>query len=1090
VKITEQTFDCVTPTNDIFSQIAVERYESRDQQLASPEPVPIPKRRLALDKTIGASAFTPVSKISTAAELRRELEQTRRAMSEFLADLTPRLDSYRIILPIDEFNWREETEADRQTFTSTLAGRGDWKRVKIPHYGPPLGRAVTYYRTNFNVTAEMLQKGSLFVVFDGVDYEARVFVNGSFLGSHEGFFAPFEFDFTPCVRLGENTLLVQVRNDYIFMGSLGGINSKTLDGEKMYAATGLGYDDPELGWHHCPAGMGICQGVRVEARSRCFIKDLFIRPLMEENRAEAWIEVYNCDLRNVPIAFDISVFGQNFPATVFCDRRINVTTTQIAGHGDLDKQLTEFIENWAGPGVSQFRVPFEIPDARRWDLDAPWLYQLQVKLADAADKICDTKKQQFGMRTFGQDENSTPKGKFYLNGREIRLRGANTMGHEQGCVFRKDWKQLIDDILLAKICNINFLRLTQRPVQREVYEYCDRLGLMTQTDLPLFGCLRRNKLCEVIRQTEEMERLLRPHPCNVLVSFINEPFPNGQGRPHRNLTREELEVFFQVASQIVRVSNPERVIKCVDGDYDPPTSFGMPDNHCYCGWYIGHAIDLGRLNRGHWMAVAPEWHYGCGEFGVEGLDSLQVMRKFYPDGWLPPLGEKSAEAWRPRKLAQSQTDRFQYLWYPAQATPEDWIKASQRHQAWIVRLMTEAFRRDARMNTFAIHLFIDAWPCGWLKSIMDVSRIPKEAYFAYRNALVPLMVSLRADRRSFFAKERVEMEAWICNDTHASPKGAQLRYQLEIKGRVIQSGRAPSAIPACSSQPQGFVRFPLPDLPERTAATVRLALVDSSGAVISDTAQEIEIFPKLQSLAGQQAFIIGGRAGIAATLAKELGMKTVYRGTPKATDTILIDDLALLAGFRSTVESAVRAGGTAVLLELPPGQHSILGDTVNVVSAGMGPRHFADCGTGNDLVAAFKPYDFCFWHDAAVGYPTPLLNTVLESEPAGWTTVIKSGDGSWKNEWKEVPAVVEKVLGEGVIRICQIKLADRTKTNPAAALFARNLMSLDSPLEPSRGTCNLNSDAIKSLPPATVPGAAIMQAKASTGLNRIQARRT
>ena len=31
---------------------------------------------------------------------------------------------------------------------------------------------------------------------------------------------------------------------------------------------------------------------------------------------------------------------------------------------------------------------------------------------------------------------------------------------------------------------------------------------MTQTDLPLFGCLRYNKFAEALRQVEEMERLL------------------------------------------------------------------------------------------------------------------------------------------------------------------------------------------------------------------------------------------------------------------------------------------------------------------------------------------------------------------------------------------------------------------------------------------------------------------------------------------------------------------------------------------------------------------------------------------------------
>ena len=1056
--------------NDIFAQIAVQRYEARGQHLIASEPVQAPKRRLPLDKTAGLSAFEPLSKLTEASGLRVELDKKRQEMAEYLADLAPAIETSRLILELGEFDWREETESDRENFGSTLAGKGHWSRVKIPHYGPPLGRAVTYYRAEFKVTAEMLKKGALFIAFDGVDYKAHVFVNKAFLGSHEGFFAPFEFDFTPHARLGENTLVVKVENDNVFMGKLGGINIDTVDGDKMYAATGLGFDDPELGWHHCPPGMGICQGVRVEARARLFILDLFVRPLMEDNQAEAWIEVWNCDRQNIPVAFDLSLYGQNFCATVFCERRFSVTTAQFAGHGDLDKQLPQVVAKPAGPGVSQFRVLFEIPNARRWDLDTPWLYQLQVRLRNGEDKVSDARKQQFGMRSFRQDENSTPKGKFYLNGSEIRLRGANTMGHEQGCVFRKDWQQLIDDILLAKLCHMNFLRLTQRPVQREVYEYCDRLGLMTQTDLPLFGCLRRNKICEALRQTEEMERLVRPHACNVLISYINEPFPNGQGRPHRNLTRDELEHFFDMANRVVRICNPERVVKCVDGDYDPPSSLGMPDNHCYSGWYIGHGIDLGRLNRGYWMPVARDWHYGCGEFGAEGLDNLEVMRKFYPEGWLPSQDEGQTAPWRPARLVDNQTNRFQYLWYPSQTTPEGWIEASQRHQAWAARLMTEAFRRDARMNSFAIHFFIDAWPCGWMKAIMDVLRIPKKAYFAYRDALTPLMASLRTDRHAYFSRETVEMEAWICNDTHSVPAGAQLRYQLEINGSIVQSGRVRAKIPRCSSQLQGLIRFSLPDIQQRNAAIVRLALLDKSGKVLFDTAHEINIFPKLPQLTAKRAFIVGGRAGVAASLARELGLSLVFAGVPKAPDVILVDDLAQLAAQQSLVEAAVQAGGTAVLLELPPGTHSVLGDTLELVSGGMGPRHFADCGTGHELVEGFKPYDFWFWHDMTVGYATPLLSTVCDFAPPGWDTVLESGNGSWANGWKSVPAVLERNIGEGVIRVCQIKLVNRTRTNPVAAIFARRLLNLDcqSFLCPENGRAGGSNDRANELKHATV----------------------
>ncbi|MCU0500292.1 MAG: glycoside hydrolase family 2 [Anaerolineae bacterium] len=1026
--------------NDIFAQIATERRQTRDARLVAPTPEAVPDFALPLDAVPGTHAFAPAPRISTHAELLAALAELRSRMAPFLANLAPELSQERLVLALDEFDWREETAADRRDAFGVLAGDGAWTKVTIPHYGPPLGRAVTYYRTSFEVTDAMFGKGSLWACFDAVDYKAHIFVNGAYLGSHEGFFAPFEFEFTACAALGTNTLLVKVENDHICMGSVGGVSGKRLDGDKLYAATGPGYDDPEGGWHHCPPAMGIYQGVRIEARQRLFIRDLYVRPLPAQARAEAWIEVYNCDLSDQMVAFDLSLFGQNFPATLFSDRRVIPTTTDIRGHGDLDKELRPVIAQPAGPGISQYRVSFDLPDARIWDLDTPWLYQLQVKLLDDAGIARDARSSQFGMREFRQDEQSTPKGKFTLNGREIRLRGANTMGFEQVSVMRRDWERLIDDILLARLCNMNFLRLTQRPVQREVYEYCDRLGLMTQTDLPLFGCLRRNQLVEAVRQAEEMERLVRPHACNIMISYINEPFPNGIGRPHRNLTRPELEDFFEMASRAVRMSNPERVIKYVDGDYDPPAD-GLPDNHCYCGWYIGHAIDLGRINRGDWLPIKPGWHFGCGEFGAEGLDSVGVMAKYYPTDWLPAPDQPPTEPWRPAKIHANQTNRFQYLWFPPQTTPASWVEASQTHQAWVTRLMTEAFRRSNGMNSFAIHLFIDAWPAGWMKTIMDVDRVPKKAYFAYRDALTPLMVSLRGDRRAWFSGETAELEAWVCNDTHEIPPRAQLCYQLEVSGRVVQSGTSPAAIPICGAQPQGFLRLPLPVVAERTRGIVRLRLCDDAGQTLFDCGQEVEIFPAATALTGY-AFVLGAADGVAATLAQELGLACVFAGQPAAGDLILCDDPVALRRQQEAVARAVSAGATAVILELPVGSHSVAGDAVTVVPGGMGQRHYVDCGTGHPLVRDFQPYDCWFWHDASVGYPTPLLSTVLDPAPAGWTPILDSGNGSWATDWKPAPAAAEKQYGQGVFRICQVQLAHRTRTNPQAGVLARRLLGL------------------------------------------------
>ena len=284
--------------------------------------------------------------------------------------------------------------------------------------------------------------------------------------------------------------------------------AERLPGNKVYACGGPGWDDPKVGWHCCPPGMGIYQDVSIEARRRVHFHDLFVRPMSEDGKAEAWIEVLGCDPKPTNGSIELSVFGQNFSAVIFQNET-------------KEKPTAVSVQS----GVNCYKIPLVIPQPRLWQPDSPWLYQLQARLLDGKGEVLDAARRQFGLRTFRMEYVREPKGRMYLNGQGIKLRGANTMGAFQQCVIRKDWRQLIDDILLAKITHMNYIRLTQCPVQPEIYEYCDRLGLMLQTDLPLFMQVPRNQFCEVVRQAEEMERLVRSHPSNIMVTYINEPFP-------------------------------------------------------------------------------------------------------------------------------------------------------------------------------------------------------------------------------------------------------------------------------------------------------------------------------------------------------------------------------------------------------------------------------------------------------------------------------------------------------------------------------------------------------------------------------------
>jgi hypothetical protein len=333
------------------------------------------------------------------------------------------------------------------------------------------------------------------------------------------------------------------------------------------------------------------------------------------------------------------------------------------------------------------------------------------------------------------------------------------------------------------------------------------------------------------------------------------------------------------------------------------------------------------------------------------------------------------------------------------------------------------------MVSFAIHLFIDAWPAGWMKTIMDCLRQPKPAYFAYRDALTPLMANIRADRTACFAGEPMQFELWVCNDTHEVPKHAQLRYQFEVDGKVVFAQQTRAQVKPCRSEFQGLLKLRAPDVASRTTATLRLALARRNGAVIHDTAIEVELFPTPEKASALDAVVIGDAA-----IANKLGVRPV-----KSADLYLVTDARRYAARRRAIESAVEQGATVVFLELPVGEHQIGGTTVKVEECGMNPRHFVSRATGHPLVADYRPQDFRFWYDPAQRRPSPLLHTLFTAP--GWTPILSTGNGGWGGGWTPALAAAELLRGAGKYRICQVKLTDRVKTSPVARRFATALLA-------------------------------------------------
>lgn len=781
----------------------------------------------------------------------KELAALRERYRPFMENHLPIQETGTESVELTQFDFRYLEKGE--VFTDRNREDAVWEKATLPDYRGPAGEKGKwrgYYRTAFPVRERQWQE-RVVLQFQSVDYIARVYVNGCFVGSHEGLFAPFSFDVSDFVHVGaDNELVVECRNDIPMMGV-----GDLLDGDKLYAATGPGWDDPVVGWHHCPAGAGITGKVTLEYRPCVYVEDVFVCPDIDTHRAQVRVGVRNyTDTLQKGYELKLRILPRNF-------------------QGEALAEYTHPMP-YIGVGQNEYRFVIELKNYRLWEPETPWLYGALLELAPkgssffCVSRLTDT----VGIRKFVSDENSTPRGKFYLNNRPVVLRGANEMGHLQQCVMQKDWDTLVDDILIAKLCNMNYYRVTQRPVQREIYDYFDMLGMMHQCDLPLFSFMRRPQFAEGVRQCVELEHLIRNHPSSVMVTLINEPMsirktedPKSKGsvrsvtKGHRHLMRDELEAFFVAARQAIYTENPGRVVKNVEGDYEPPTVEGMPDFHCYTMWYSHHAMPIGKLLAGYLPAIKEGWMAGCGEYGAEGLDNLHVMETRYPKEWLE-TDEKGR--WYPDKILRSQTHSLQGDWYQEQETMEDWVRESQIFQAKATALMTDAFRRRADIISHtAIHLLIDAWPAGWMKTLVDCERVPKRAYFAFRDSLIPVRMNFYCPRTYVYGGEKVPVEVWLLNDS------GEEKY-LEVQAVSGQENfRLAGLAEAASSTFLGTVEVTVPQTTQVTKVTVEGCVRDVTE---KRAGQEISALParnaegRLTSAGMTQAEVTPEEASVAA----------------------------------------------------------------------------------------------------------------------------------------------------------------------------------------------------------------------------------
>ena len=316
------------------------------------------------------------------------------------------------------------------------------------------------YRYKFRVAPQ--HKGrQVFIVFDASMTDTEVKINGQSAGpAHQGSFYQFKYDITPLVQFGSDNLLEAT------VSKKSGNNSVN----------------------------------RAERQSDFWLFGGIFRPVYLEIVPQTFIR---------RVAIDAKADG-NFNMQVFS----NITGTQSVEAQVYDlrgKAVDAAFRLQAGDSM----LRHHFTGVRLWNPEQPNLYNVTVSIKDGTKSV-HTITQRFGFRTAELRENDG----MYVNGKKVIFKGVcrHSEWPETGRTLSRSVHLM--DIAAMKGMNMNAVRMSHYPPDKEFLDLCDSLGLFVLDELTgwqkAYDTITGRKLVKemVVRDVN--------HPCIVLWDNGNE----------------------------------------------------------------------------------------------------------------------------------------------------------------------------------------------------------------------------------------------------------------------------------------------------------------------------------------------------------------------------------------------------------------------------------------------------------------------------------------------------------------------------------------------------------------------------------------
>ena len=530
---------------------------------------------------------------------------------------------------------------------------GSWRQLDLPHdwsiEGPYsatnssgtgyLPGGIGWYRKTFDLPES--QRGrKVCIEFDGVYRDSDVWINGHLLGHRPYGYASFQYDLSPYLNFGASHNVLAVRVDHSVIA-----DSRWYTGSGIYRHVWLTTTGP----------------IHV-AHWGTFVRT----PLITDGEALVSVEATIVNESKSPV-------------------RARVVT--VLENPDGGQAATVSGEEPIAAGASHtFAQQGRIPQPQLWSLDHPNLYTA-VTSVYTGDRLVDEYRTPYGIRSLRFDPNTG----FSLNGQGMKLKGV-CIHHDLGALGAAFFEAALERRLrLLKELGVNAIRCSHNPMAPELYDLCDRLGLLVMDEAFdewtggkhkwaqgwNVGTAGTRGYHEVFDQwsTRDLEDMVlrdRNHPSIVLWSIGNEidypgdPFTHPFGRDGAKAGTPSADVLPPIARRLigtVKSLDSTRPVTQALADIGASNAVGLASmldvtgynyqetNYAHDHAYYPERIILGTENSptaAAWEAVARN-DWVVGQFLWTGIDYLGEADRFphrgSQSGLLDFCGFRKPAAW-------------------------------------------------------------------------------------------------------------------------------------------------------------------------------------------------------------------------------------------------------------------------------------------------------------------------------------------------------------------------------------------------------------------------------------------------------------